>query len=71
LGVLAVRGLAAVTAMGLLLALGAPDLASWMAMGQGQRLMQLVLWILAGAAAYGTGLLIAGVRPRHIQGHGA
>ncbi|MFY9974287.1 MAG: murein biosynthesis integral membrane protein MurJ [Chromatiaceae bacterium] len=66
-GPLVARVLAAGSAMGLLLALGAADLSSWMAMGQGQRTVRLALWILVGAAAYGAGLLITGLRPRHLR----
>jgi putative peptidoglycan lipid II flippase len=66
-GLLVGRVLAAGSALGLLLALGAADLSTWMAMGQGQRIVRLALWILAGAGAYGGALLITGLRPRHVR----
>jgi putative peptidoglycan lipid II flippase len=66
-GPLLARVLAAGSAMGLLLVLGAADLSTWEAMGQGQRIVRLALWVLAGAAAYGGALLITGLRPRHLR----
>lgn len=66
-GPLLARVLAAGSAMGLLLVLGAADLSTWATMGQGQRIGRLALWILAGAAAYGGALLITGLRPRQLR----
>jgi putative peptidoglycan lipid II flippase len=66
-GPLLARVLAAGSAMGLLLVLGAADLSTWTAMGQGQRIVRLALWVLAGAAAYGGALLITGLRPRQLR----
>ena len=60
------KGLAAALAMGLVLRLGVGELSVWVAMDPGDRAMQLVLWILAGAAVYGGVLLATGVRPWHL-----
>jgi putative peptidoglycan lipid II flippase len=63
---LAGQTFAAALAMGLVLRLGGGDLARWIAMGAGQRVAQLLLWILAGAAVYVGVLLVTGVRPRQL-----
>lgn len=64
---LAGTGLAAGGAMGLVLRIAAPDLQDWIDMGQDQRAIQLLLWMLVGATVYGTALWLMGVRPRHLR----
>jgi putative peptidoglycan lipid II flippase len=65
-GRLLAQGLAAALAMGLVLHLGVGELSLWVAMEPGDRAVQLILWILAGAAVYGGALLATGVRPRQL-----
>jgi putative peptidoglycan lipid II flippase len=66
-GRLTAQTLAAGAAMGLVLLIAPPDLAAWTTLGQRERLLQLALWILAGASTYAAVLLTAGVRPRQLR----
>jgi putative peptidoglycan lipid II flippase len=50
-----------------MLARWTPDMEIWMALTAGNRAMDLVLYILSGAAIYGLTGWIAGVRPHHFS----
>jgi len=55
--------------MALLLYLGAGELHSWLDRTDGQRVVSLLGWILAGAAAYLSLLYVSGIRPRDFRTH--
>lgn len=64
-GSFALRIILAAAAMTALLVYFVPAMETWVAMDLWQRVIQLTLWVLSGAAVYMLVLLITGLRPRH------
>jgi putative peptidoglycan lipid II flippase len=64
---LLLRVLLASTAMGLVLHFGTASIDQWLDWSALDRVLQLLLWIAVGTAAYASVLLISGLRPRHMQ----
>ncbi|MEW7981670.1 MAG: murein biosynthesis integral membrane protein MurJ [gamma proteobacterium symbiont of Phacoides pectinatus] len=62
------RAVPASALMGLVLYLGAGDLALWLELDGVERAVRLLLWVAAGAGAYFTALLLLGIRPRDFRG---
>jgi putative peptidoglycan lipid II flippase len=62
---LILRSLGACLIMGLVLWWGCAETVQWLEMGTWDRVLRLLGWILAGAAAYAMALLAFGIRPRH------
>jgi putative peptidoglycan lipid II flippase len=54
--------------MGIVISLGVGATADWIAMGLGERIWRLPMWILIGGAVYAGALLAMGIRPRHFMG---
>ncbi len=59
----------AALAMGAVLWWGMGDLQHWLTMARTSRLLQLLGWVVVGAAVYLLVLLAAGLRPRQLIGH--
>jgi putative peptidoglycan lipid II flippase len=65
---LMIKALIANLLMGLVISLGVGVTADWIAMGLGERIWRLLMWILIGGAVYAAALLAMGIRPRHFMG---
>jgi putative peptidoglycan lipid II flippase len=61
-------GLAAVT-MGLLLLWAVPPMAAWLQWSVGLRVVNLILWVVAGAAVYLLALRVSGVDLKRLWQH--
>jgi putative peptidoglycan lipid II flippase len=65
---LIIKALVANILMGVVIYVGAGATAEWIAMGLGERIWRLIMWILIGASVYAVALLATGIRPRHFMG---
>jgi putative peptidoglycan lipid II flippase len=63
-----IKALVANILMGVVIYVGAGATAEWIAMGLGERIWRLIMWILIGASVYAVALLATGIRPRHFMG---
>jgi putative peptidoglycan lipid II flippase len=60
------RAFVAVLVMVAVLATLAPELDRWLAWSAGERIVNLLGWIVGGGAIYAVALWLAGLRPRHL-----
>jgi putative peptidoglycan lipid II flippase len=65
---LMIKALIANLLMGVVIYWGVGTTADWIAMGLGERIWRLPMWILVGGAVYAGALLAMGIRPRHFMG---